>query len=95
MSEAAWITVGLGLLSTGGVMIAAIIKIPFRKNGNGAADHTKCTAHSGLVAENAAASHEIKDLKKGQDKLWGSVDGLRDEMRENTQQILQAISGNK
>ena len=93
MTDAAWVAIGLAFLSTAGVIITAMIKIPWRKPAmNQNQDPKVCPAHSGIVAENTAAKSDRKAMRENQDKMWTSIETLRKDAAMNTQTILKAIS---
>jgi len=70
MTDGAWITVASSIIGGSGVIITAIIKAPFRRNGNGIVDSNKCPAHSGLVAK-------IESLEEGQGRIENGQIGTR------------------
>lgn len=81
MTEGAWITVAVTIAGGSATLVAAIIKAPFRRNGNGVSDPNKCPAHSGLVAEIRALKDSQERIEQGQDKIWSGIDEIRRDVR--------------
>ena len=84
MSEGAWITIAVssgGFFST---LIVALIKSPWKNNGNGSGltDYKKCPAHSGIVSDIATLGAGIGRIEENQRDTWEAIDEMRADIKE-------------
>lgn len=91
MSIGAWITLSVALIGFFGTIISAIIKTPRKssepetkkENGNGktVTDHTRCPAHSGIVANIESLHENIRQVVRKQDEMWNGIDEIRTDVK--------------
>ena len=83
MTEGAWITLAVATGGTFGTIITALIKSPFKKNGDNKIPNSAiCPAHSGLVAEISSLQSGMTRIEKSQGDIWDGIGEIRNDVKE-------------
>ena len=79
------------------ILTATIIKFKGnnKSNPNSIPNPSKCTAHSGIIADIENNKTDILELKNGQLRIETSINNIKDDMNNNTAIILKAIGNDR